>query len=62
MDGKLMELVRAVVRPVITLGFSAILGYMVLDGQNPPEWFQTTTIGLITWWFATRGTEEKPKP
>lgn len=62
MNGKLMELVRAIVRPVITLGFSGILVYKVLVGVAVPEWFQTTTIGLITWWFAMRGAEEKPKP
>lgn len=59
MNSKLMEMVRAVVRPVVTLsGWGAII-FMLLDGQDVPEWFQVVVVGLSTWWFASRQAEEK---
>lgn len=62
MNGKLMEVVRAIVMPMLTLGFGSILGIQVLRGENPPEWFVGLTASIITWWFARGVIDEKGTP
>ena len=60
MDNGLMALIRAVVRPLVTIsGWGAVLG-MVLTQTPIPEWFQVSVIGLTTWWFATRKSGDSP--
>ena len=57
MNGKLMEQVRAVVRPIITLSGWAFLLYAFIVGLAVAEWFWTTVVSLTVWWFADRKQE-----
>ena len=50
----MMEIVRAIVRPVITLGGWCSLIYMVIKGITIPEWYWTAVIGFTSFWFAAR--------
>lgn len=61
MNDKLMELVRAVVRPIITLSGWAFIIYSLIVGATVPEWFWTAAVSLVTWWFADRR-QEGSKP
>mgnify|MGYP001573202101 CR=1 FL=1 len=61
LDGKLMELVRTIVRPAITvLGFGTIT-YMVIAEAKIPEWYWTSVVGNTAWWFADRNSTTSPK-
>jgi hypothetical protein len=45
---------RAIVRPVVTILFAAVIAHAVTSGISLPEWFLALAIPLITWWFAER--------
>jgi hypothetical protein len=48
------NLPRAIVRPVVTIMFAAVIAHAVTTGISLPEWFLALAIPLITWWFAER--------
>jgi len=48
------QIVRALVRPVVTVIFAAVIAQAVIEGINPPEWFVSMAIPIISWWFVER--------
>jgi hypothetical protein len=48
------ELFRAIVRPVVTILFAAVIAHAVTTGISLPEWFLALAIPLITFWFCER--------
>jgi len=53
-NNPVVEIFRAVVRPAVTIMFSAAIVQMVTQGITPPAWFLTVAGACITWWFADR--------
>ena len=54
MNGKLTEVVRAIVRPVITLSGWGCIIYLAVRGIITPDVFVPGVMALVAWWFATR--------
>lgn len=48
------ELLRAIVRPVVTIIFAAVIAQLVIETRPVPEWFLALAIPIIGWWFAER--------
>jgi hypothetical protein len=48
------NLSRAIVRPVVTILFAAVIAHAVTTGISLPEWFLALAIPLITFWFGER--------
>jgi uncharacterized membrane protein YdbT with pleckstrin-like domain len=48
------NLPRAIVRPVVTIMFAAVIAHAVTTGLVLPEWFLGLAIPLITFWFGER--------
>jgi uncharacterized membrane protein YdbT with pleckstrin-like domain len=48
------ELFRAIVRPVVTIMFAAVIAHAVTTGLVLPDWFLGLSIPLITFWFGER--------
>lgn len=59
---RIMEFVRAIVRPIITIGTLAATFYVIIFIQNIPDrvftWMTVQSAILITWWFADRSRKE----
>lgn len=53
-DGSLLELARAVVRPVVTLAGWTVLLAMWYEGRPVPDEAFKLVTGLTLWWFADR--------
>ncbi len=49
-----MELVRAAVRPVVTVIFAAVIAQVVVEGIDIPSWFLGLSSTCILWWFGDR--------
>lgn len=64
MGSKLLDLVRAGVMPIVTIGGFGTLAYMVLMGQGNqiPDWFQVLVAGTVGWWFASAKNTNGPPP
>jgi uncharacterized membrane protein YdbT with pleckstrin-like domain len=45
---------RAIVRPVVTILFAAVIAHAVTTGLVLPDWFLGLSIPLITFWFGER--------
>lgn len=58
-NGKMMETVRAVVRPIVTISGWGTLIYLIVMGKEINQEFFIAVMGLTAWWFATRQSEEK---
>lgn len=54
MESKVIEFMRAVARPAISIIFTLALAWAVLNQILLPEWFLALAIPAITWWFAER--------
>ena len=54
MESKVIEFMRAVARPVISIIFALTLAWAVLNQVLLPDWFLAVAIPTITWWFAER--------
>ena len=49
-----IELIRAIVRPIITV-MAVASTVMLISLQIPvPEWYQGLVLMIVTFWFATR--------
>ena len=48
------ELIRTVVRPIITVSGWATYLVLVLDGKPIPEHFDKVIAGFTAWWFLDR--------
>lgn len=49
-----LSILRAIVRPIITLAFTGVMCYLALRGGAPPEWFLSVAVMVVTWWFKER--------
>lgn len=49
-----MRLLRAAVRPIVTIIFAAVIAQVVVEGIDAPTWFLSLASGCILWWFADR--------
>lgn len=54
MNGKAMEIVRAIVRPLVTLGGFGVLCWLVVDGRLSAQEFLALVGPIVGFWFATR--------
>lgn len=56
----IIELIRASVRPVVTLILvSAAVAVVMVELEAPPQFWSLTEMALV-FWFATRPQEKKP--
>lgn len=53
-----LNLVRGLVRPLVTLAVVAAVCWGFVVGRITPDSFMTLAGGIITWWFVSR--ERKP--
>ena len=49
-----MELIKGLIRPIITLGTVGALTAMIFLSVTIPDWFQVMVAGIIAYWFASR--------
>ena len=54
MQSTVVEVIRAIARPAISVIFAAVIAQLVIEGITAPEWFLALAIPCITWWFAER--------
>jgi hypothetical protein len=50
----MLEVIKAIARPAISILFAAALVVVVLMGKPVPEWFLGLAIPIISWWFVER--------
>lgn len=53
-DSKAINVVRALVRPVVTIMFAGAFVYMAVIGKIEPDVFTTVVMAVVLWWFKTR--------
>ena len=53
-SGIIAELIRALVRPIISLYLVGTCGWLWLHGQPVPPDLMTLTTGLVSYWFGER--------
>ena len=54
MENGKFEIIRSIVRPLVTVaGFGSVV-YMVIEGITVPEWYWTLVASLVAFWFAGR--------
>ena len=53
-NSHLMNTIRSVVRPTLTISVAGVLLWGVVRGIAFPEWYVPFATGLIIWWFADR--------
>lgn len=49
-----VEIIRAVARPAISVIFAAVIAQVVIDGIAAPQWFLGLASACILWWFGDR--------
>ena len=54
MSNPVVDIIRAIARPAISVIFAAVIAQLVIEGITAPEWFLALAIPCITWWFAER--------
>jgi len=54
MENAVVEIIRAIARPAISVIFAAVIAQVVIEGIAVPDWFLALAIPAITWWFAER--------
>jgi len=54
MENPIVQIIRAIARPAISVIFAAVIAQVVVEGITTPEWFLALAIPCITWWFAER--------
>ena len=54
MNNAVVEIIRAIARPAISVIFAAVIAQAVIEGITPPEWFLALAIPTIVWWFGER--------
>ena len=50
----LEDMVRAIVRPVVTLIAFLSLPWFIATGTDIPEWYQVLVVTIVLSWFQTR--------
>ena len=51
---KVIEFIKALIRPIITVMFAAVIVQLVTQEIEAPAWFLSLAIPCITWWFVDR--------
>ena len=54
MQNQIVEIIRALARPAISVIFAAVIAQLVIEGITAPEWFLALAIPTIVWWFGER--------
>ena len=54
MNNFMVEIIRAIARPAISIMFAAAIVQIVIEGITPPDWFLPLAIPSIAWWFTER--------
>lgn len=54
MENPIVQIIRAIARPAISVIFAAVIAQIIIEGITAPEWFLALAIPCITWWFAER--------
>ena len=54
MENPIVEIIRAIARPAISVIFAAVIAQVVVQRIDTPEWFLPLAIPCITWWFIER--------
>jgi len=49
-----VQIIRAIARPAISVIFAAVIAQVVIEGRPVPEWFLGLAIPTIAWWFSER--------
>ena len=49
-----VEIIRAIARPAISVIFAAVIAQCVVEGITPPTWFLSVAIPTIVWYFGER--------
>lgn len=49
-----MELIRSLVRPIVTVAVLGTVCYMAMAQLPVPDWLLTLTGTIVAWWFADR--------
>jgi len=54
MNTLVVDIIRAIARPAISVIFAAVIAQCVVESITPPAWFLPLAIPTITWWFVER--------
>jgi len=54
MENPVVQIIRAIARPAISIIFAAVIAQIVIEGITAPEWFLALASGCILWWFGDR--------
>jgi len=54
MENPVVQIIRAIARPAISIIFAAVIAQIVIEGITAPEWFLALAIPTIVWWFGER--------
>lgn len=53
----IIEIIRAVPRPAISVIFAAVIAQAVIEKIEVPQWFLGLAATCILWWFGQRTVE-----
>lgn len=59
MSDAIVNIIRAIARPAISVIFAAVLAQALVEGITPPPWFLSVAIPCIGWWFVERAVIHK---
>ena len=51
------DIVRKVTRPIVTITFTFVIAWIVIQSIEAPDWFLVMGNLIIAWWFGTRTLE-----
>jgi len=54
MENPIVQIIRAIARPAISVIFAAVIAQVVVEGIDAPQWFLALAIPCIVWWFGER--------
>jgi len=54
MNNVVTDMLRAIVRPAVTIIFAAVIAQVVVEGIAAPQWFLGLAATCILWWFGDR--------
>jgi len=54
MENPIVQIIRAIARPAISVIFAAVIAQIVVEGIAAPEWFLALAIPCILWYFGER--------
>jgi len=54
MENPIVQIIRAIARPAISIIFAAVIAQVVVEGIDAPQWFLALAATCILWWFGDR--------